>query len=373
LDQFVTTVRDLALEDFNEHVSNTTDVHGSASALSEVSPGTYKPRVVESDAAGQFEVGTPTIDAHAATKAYVDTAETVASDRANHTGTQTLSTISDAGTAAALDTGTGASQLPTNADRDGRANTFTETQTFSGGTAGVIQIKTDTAANWTAANPTLEAGEQGHETDTGRRKVGDGATAWNSLSYVDADLVANDHVAGLTATQTLSNKTLTSPTINGGTLDAPIITTGAYLGGTAAANLLDDYEEGTWTPVIEGGTTSGTYTITGGDFKYVKTGSVCHFKLTIPTITVDSAGSGDMLITGLPFTASPGDCVVSFQINNGLTWASDEAPRPIIAGGSNTVQLRTTDSSGATFSGIDVPSANLVNCFLRVSGSYETT
>jgi hypothetical protein len=46
-----------------------------------------------------------------------------------------------------------------------------------------IAIRTDTAANWTAANPTLEAGEQGHETDTGRRKVGDGATAWNALAY----------------------------------------------------------------------------------------------------------------------------------------------------------------------------------------------
>ena len=42
----------------------------------------------------------------------------------------------------------------------------------------------DTAANWTAENPTLLAGELALETDTGYWKVGDGSTAWNSLAYI---------------------------------------------------------------------------------------------------------------------------------------------------------------------------------------------
>lgn len=41
----------------------------------------------------------------------------------------------------------------------------------------------DTAANWTAANPVLDLGEAGYETDTGQKKVGDGSTAWTSLAY----------------------------------------------------------------------------------------------------------------------------------------------------------------------------------------------
>lgn len=49
--------------------------------------------------------------------------------------------------------------------------------------ASRIAIRVDTAANWAAANPTLVAGEQGYESDTKRRKVGDGVTAWNSLPY----------------------------------------------------------------------------------------------------------------------------------------------------------------------------------------------
>jgi hypothetical protein len=49
--------------------------------------------------------------------------------------------------------------------------------------ADKIQLRRDTAANWTSANPTLVSGEIGLETDTDQFKVGDGATAWNSLGY----------------------------------------------------------------------------------------------------------------------------------------------------------------------------------------------
>lgn len=48
-----------------------------------------------------------------------------------------------------------------------------------------VQIKWrhDTAANWTSNNPTLAQGEPGFETDTGKYKIGNGSSAWNSLSY----------------------------------------------------------------------------------------------------------------------------------------------------------------------------------------------
>ncbi len=45
------------------------------------------------------------------------------------------------------------------------------------------QSKRDTAANWTSNNPILLSGEWGYETDTGKIKIGDGSTAWNSISY----------------------------------------------------------------------------------------------------------------------------------------------------------------------------------------------
>lgn len=46
-----------------------------------------------------------------------------------------------------------------------------------------IQLRRDTAANWTANAPVLAVGEIGYETDTKKWKIGDGATDWSSLPY----------------------------------------------------------------------------------------------------------------------------------------------------------------------------------------------
>lgn len=57
-----------------------------------------------------------------------------------------------------------------------------------------IQIRRGTAAEWTSANPILLSGEQGLETDTGKVKIGNGSTPWNSLNYVYA---SNPHIGAL--------------------------------------------------------------------------------------------------------------------------------------------------------------------------------
>lgn len=48
---------------------------------------------------------------------------------------------------------------------------------------GRLQLPMYTAAALTAANPVLLKGEIVYESDTGKRKVGDGMTAWNNLAY----------------------------------------------------------------------------------------------------------------------------------------------------------------------------------------------
>ena len=76
---------------------------------------------------------------------------------------------------------------------------------------------------------------------------------------------------------------------------------GVYLGGTGAANYLDDFEEGDWTPVLQtdGASPSVTYSRQIG--KYTKIGGqvICVFRMTW---TANSGGSGTFLLTGLPFT-----------------------------------------------------------------------
>ena len=48
-----------------------------------------------------------------------------------------------------------------------------------------IQLRRDTATNWSTSNPVLLEGELGIELDSTRNriKIGDGVTAWNSLPY----------------------------------------------------------------------------------------------------------------------------------------------------------------------------------------------
>lgn len=49
--------------------------------------------------------------------------------------------------------------------------------------ANRIQLRRGSAQEWSNVNPTLAIGELGIEIDTGRIKIGDGVTAWNSLRY----------------------------------------------------------------------------------------------------------------------------------------------------------------------------------------------
>lgn len=52
--------------------------------------------------------------------------------------------------------------------------------------AKTLQVRRTTAALFTLENPVLASGEIGYETDTKKMKIGDGTTAWSSLSYFGA-------------------------------------------------------------------------------------------------------------------------------------------------------------------------------------------
>jgi len=100
----------------------------------------------------------------------------------------------------------------------------------------------------------------------------------------------------ITASGALSGATLSA---SGTFTSTGLITAsaGVAIGGTGAANTLDDYEEGTWTPTLaSGGSLSG-----GGGY-YTKVGRLvsvwCSYTIA------SKSGSGQFIIGGLPFTAS---------------------------------------------------------------------
>jgi hypothetical protein len=68
--------------------------------------------------------------------------------------------------------------------------------------ATIIQIRRDTASNWTSVNPLLAQGEMGLETDTNLFKFGDGSSLWTPLPYVN-DTTGNSRF--ITSTTTLTS------------------------------------------------------------------------------------------------------------------------------------------------------------------------
>ncbi len=80
---------------------------------------------------------------------------------------------------------------------------------------------------------------------------------------------------------------------------------GVYLGGTGAANYLDDYEEGTWTPALETGTASSILWP-----YYTKVGRLVTIHGSVGNVS-DTSSHAIFKVTGLPFVAvgeSSGAC-----------------------------------------------------------------
>jgi hypothetical protein len=98
--------------------------------------------------------------------------------------------------------------------------------------SGPIQIANKTAAAWATQNPVLLIGQLGLETDTNKIKAGDGATAWNLLSYV----VSTGEGDGVSAYVELTDAaTAALPTTN-----APLSAALALKATTAAVALKAD-------------------------------------------------------------------------------------------------------------------------------------
>ena len=137
-----------------------------------------------------------------------------------------------------------------------------------------------------------------------------------AIGVKDGDLVIHSTAAGHEGLR-LGNGAIVATDNAGTTTDAACnlggatsrftnlyLSGGVYLGGTGAANLLDDYEEGTWTPTLVG-TTSGSATLTVSKANYTKVGNkvfaACYLSgIDLSTDTI----VGTMKIDGLPFTGA---------------------------------------------------------------------
>ena len=79
-----------------------------------------------------------------------------------------------------------------------------------------------------------------------------------------------------------------------------------FNGDTAAANALDDYEEGTWSPVISDAASGGNLGTTAAQqAKYTKIGNVVTVRFVLVNITTTGLTATNQInIQGLPFTSA---------------------------------------------------------------------
>lgn len=117
---------------------------------------------------------------------------------------------------------------------------------------------------------------------------------------------------------------------------------------SAGVNTLDDYEEGSWTPVIggDGGTSGQTYSSQVG--RYVKVGKQVTAWFNV-TLTAKGTITANVIISGLPFTAdnvsnlNPIGSVV--WINLATNWVSVAA---VVITNTTTAALRGANAAAAT-------------------------
>jgi hypothetical protein len=198
-----------------------------------------------------------------------------------------------------------------------------------------IQLRRDTAADWTSNNPTLAAGEFGWESDTNRFKIGTGSAAWNSLEYAD------------------TLKTLGDIAVTGSTISAPsngdlTLTTS----GSGKVNISDAYtlpsSDGSANQVLQtnGSGVLSFGSVSVGDFSFV--GSTMSSPSNAD-ITLSPGGTGGVVASGLRLsgTTISADDSSTVNINEGL-----------IVDGTATVSGALSSStslalaSGATVTGI---------------------
>jgi hypothetical protein len=86
-------------------------------------------------------------------------------------------------------------------------------------------------------------------------------------------------------------------------------------------NTLDDYEEGTWTPIVtlDGNNTNLAGSYSNREAYYTKIGNVVHYTLDLTASGVSTSSSSFISLSGLPFTAKNGSIyIVASMRDSGL-------------------------------------------------------
>ena len=219
----------------------------------------------------------------------------------------------------------------------------------------IITIRRDTSSNWTAANTILADGEFAKETNTGKIKLGNGVTAWNSLAYFTGDVKSVNGQTGIV---------LINEVPNGGT-------TGQVLAKNSNTN--NDTE---WVDVVakqiffsllgnyKVDTSGTTPPAASGDIKYSNATQISSTNLYVNDLTSDGIDINIMLSF-----LTVGSVLLIQDASNHLNYQNWQiSAAPTLSGTTYTIPVTLASSAGTGTTGF----ANNHDVFFSVYGSPQS-
>ena len=138
---------------------------------------------------------------------------------------------------------------------------------------------------------------------------------------------------------------------------------------TAAANALDDFEEGTFTPRVEGSTTAGTATYSAQRGKYQKIGNHVYFEIYVAWGS--GTGSGNALyVYGLPYNSQLSNATypaVTIGYWHTVNLAANSSPAGLVSSGNDYLYFYSIPNGGGSNSAISYDNGGS----MIVSGHYR--
>lgn len=131
--------------------------------------------------------------------------------------------------------------------------------------------------------------------------------------------------------------------------------------GTATSELLDNYEEGTFTPTITQGITSPTYSAQNGYYTRIGDLMFAHIILTVSGGTANGSG---VIVGGLPYTSKTGGAIanVAFTGAVGIATGINAGSFGLVPSAATTIEMRYQgDQSQIAITGTELGNAVTIN------------